>query len=90
MITDNVSHVTFSAPETSPRRRTPLTPTARPVCAIGTYFLDRSRIFPLAPVSRPALDDHPASCPICIGVVSTGFKCDRGMTLITHRHPVLR
>jgi len=45
MRTDNVSDVTFSAPETSPRRRTPLTPPARPVCAIGTYFLDMPRIF---------------------------------------------
>jgi hypothetical protein len=40
MRTDNVSDVTFSAHETSPRRRTPLTPPARLVCAIGTYFLD--------------------------------------------------
>jgi len=44
MRTDNVSDVTFSAPETSPRRRTPLTPPAQPVCAIGTYFLDTPHI----------------------------------------------
>jgi hypothetical protein len=37
--TDNVSDVTFSAPETSLRRPTPLTPPARTACAIGTYFL---------------------------------------------------
>jgi hypothetical protein len=40
MRTDNVSDVTFSAPETSPRRHTTLTPPVRLVCAIGTYFLD--------------------------------------------------
>jgi hypothetical protein len=46
MRTDNVSDVIFSAPETSPRRRIPLTPPARPVCAIGTYFLDFPDIMP--------------------------------------------
>jgi hypothetical protein len=35
MRTDNASDVTFSAPEISPRRRTPLTPPARPVCAMN-------------------------------------------------------
>jgi hypothetical protein len=45
MRTENLSDVTFSAPETSPRRRTPLTPPARPVRAIGTYFLDMPRTF---------------------------------------------
>jgi hypothetical protein len=45
MKTDNVSDVTFYAPEKSPRRRNPLTPPARPVCAIGTYFLDTPRIW---------------------------------------------
>jgi hypothetical protein len=44
MRTNNVSDVTFSVPETSPRRRTPLTLPARPVCAIGTYFLDMPRM----------------------------------------------
>jgi hypothetical protein len=39
-----VSDVNFSAPETSPRRRGVLTPPARPVCAIGNYFLDMPRI----------------------------------------------
>jgi hypothetical protein len=34
-----MSRVTFSAPETSPRRHTP---PAQPVCTIGTYFLDAS------------------------------------------------
>jgi hypothetical protein len=45
MRTDNVSDLTFSASETSSRRRTQLTPPARPVCMIGTYFLDMPRIF---------------------------------------------
>jgi hypothetical protein len=40
MRTDNVSDVTFSTPEASPRRCTLLMPPVRPVCAIGTYFLD--------------------------------------------------
>jgi hypothetical protein len=33
----------LSAPETSPRSRTLLTPAARPVDAIVTYFLDMPR-----------------------------------------------
>jgi hypothetical protein len=44
MRADNVYRVTISAPETSPRRRTPLAPPALPVCAIGTYILDMPRI----------------------------------------------
>jgi hypothetical protein len=40
-----VTDVTFLAPETSPRKRTPLTPPARPVRAIGTYFLDKPGIY---------------------------------------------
>jgi hypothetical protein len=45
MRTDNAYDVTFSAPETLPRRRIPLTPPTRLVCAIGNYFLDMPRTF---------------------------------------------
>jgi hypothetical protein len=40
MRTENVSDVTFSAPETLPCRRTQLTPPVLPICVIGTHFLD--------------------------------------------------
>jgi hypothetical protein len=43
MRTDNVSDVSGAEKVTSPRRRTSLMPPARPVSAIGTYFLDMPR-----------------------------------------------